>query len=59
MIIPEFEYLAPGDLQEAVDYLASHGPEAVVLAGGTDLLVRMKQRLVKPRFVVSLKNPSE
>ena len=56
MIIPEFEYLAPGDLQEALDCLASHGEEAVVLAGGTDLLVRMKQRLVKPRFVVSLKN---
>jgi len=56
VIIPEFEYLAPGDLQEALDCLASHGEEAVVLAGGTDLLVRMKQRLVKPRFVVSLKN---
>jgi len=56
VIIPEFEYFAPGDLREALDYLASHGEEAVVLAGGTDLLVRMKQRLVKPRFVVSLKN---
>ena len=56
MIIPEFEYVAPGDLQEALDCLASHGEEAVVLAGGTDLLVRLKQRLLKPRFVVSLKN---
>ena len=56
MIIPEFEYVAPGDLQEALDCLASHGEEAVVLAGGTDLLVRMKQRLVTPNYVVSLKN---
>jgi len=56
VIIPEFEYVAPGDLQEALNCLASHGKEAVVLAGGTDLLVRMKQRLVKPSFVVSLKN---
>jgi 4-hydroxybenzoyl-CoA reductase beta subunit len=56
VIIPEFEYVAPGDLQEALDFLDSHGEEAVVLAGGTDLLVRMKQRLVKPGFVVSLKN---
>lgn len=56
VIIPEFEYVAPGDLQEALACLASHGAEAVVLAGGTDLVVRMKQRLVKPRFVVSLKN---
>jgi 4-hydroxybenzoyl-CoA reductase beta subunit len=56
VIIPEFEYVAPGNLQEALDCLASHGVEAVLLAGGTDLLVRMKQRLVKPRLVVSLKN---
>jgi len=56
MIVPEFEYLAPGHVQEALDYLASYGREAVVLAGGTDLLVRMKQRLVRPRFVISLKN---
>ena len=56
MIIPEFEYVAPGDLQHALNCLTSHGEEAAVLAGGTDLLIRMKQRLVKPRVVVSLKN---
>ncbi len=56
MIIPEFEYVAPQDLQEALDLLAMHGEEAAVLAGGTDLIVRMKQRLLKPRVVISLKN---
>jgi 4-hydroxybenzoyl-CoA reductase beta subunit len=56
VIIPEFEYVAPQDLREALDLLAMHGEEAAVLAGGTDLIVRMKQRLLKPRVVVSLKN---
>jgi len=58
VIIPEFEYVVPEDLRDALNCLTSHGEEAVVLAGGTDLLVRMKQRLVKPRVVVSLKNLS-
>ena len=42
MIIPEFEYVAPGDLQHALNCLTSHGEEAAVLAGGTDLLVRVE-----------------
>ncbi|MEJ2025153.1 MAG: FAD binding domain-containing protein, partial [Deltaproteobacteria bacterium] len=41
MIIPKFEYVAPQDLREALDLLAMHGEEAAVLAGGTDLIVRM------------------
>lgn len=55
VVIPEFEYIVPENLEEALDFLSSHGEGTAVLAGGTDLVVRMKQRLVKPRFVVSLK----
>ena len=36
--------------------LADHAGQAAVLAGGTDLIVRMKQRLAKPAFLVSLKH---
>jgi len=35
--------------------LAEHPKEALPLAGGTDLLVRMKQRRIVPRYVVNLK----
>ena len=35
--------------------LADHAGQAAVLAGGTDLIVRMKQRLVQPAFLISLK----
>ena len=55
MRLPAFEYLEPGDPEEALEFLSNHGEQATVLAGGTDLIVRMKQRLAQPAFVISLK----
>lgn len=56
MIIPEFEYLSPQSLQEACTLLVEYGDAARVLAGGSDLLVKMKDGLLKPAYLVSLKN---
>jgi len=56
MIIPEFEYLSPQSLQEACALLVQYGGSARVLAGGSDLLVKMKDGLMKPAVLVSLKN---
>jgi 4-hydroxybenzoyl-CoA reductase beta subunit len=53
--LPSFEYLEPENLDEALELLATRGQEARVIAGGTDLIVRMKQRLVEPAFLISLK----
>lgn len=50
-----FEYLQPPSLQEATAILARHGSQAKVLAGGTDLLALLKERTLKPRFVVNIK----
>jgi 4-hydroxybenzoyl-CoA reductase subunit beta len=36
--------------------LADHADQAALLAGGTDLIVRMKQRLAQPAFLISLKD---
>lgn len=55
-IIPfEFEYYEPRTLEEAVDILHELGDEAKVIAGGTDLLVKMKTGQVHPRVVVNIK----
>ena len=48
MRLPPFDYAAPKTLEEALQVLAEKGPEARVLAGGTDLLVRMKHGLLRP-----------
>ena len=47
-----FHYLAPRHLDEA---LALMSPEAVPLAGGTDLFLRMERRHTQPAAVVDLK----
>ncbi|MCL5961070.1 MAG: xanthine dehydrogenase family protein subunit M [Chloroflexi bacterium] len=59
MLVPEFEYRVPESLQEACSMLAEYGSRAKVLAGGSDLLVKMKNGLMKPEFLVSLKNCDE
>ena len=50
-----FEYLEPTRLQEVIAILTDHGSQAKVLAGGTDLLTLLKERTLKPRFVVNIK----
>jgi len=55
MRLPRFEYVVPKTLDEASSFLTKHPKEALALAGGTDLLVKMKQRRIVPRYVVNLK----
>ena len=59
MRLPKFEHLQPESLEEALDLLSEHGEEAKVIAGGTDLLVSMKQRLLTPRYLLNLKELAE
>jgi 4-hydroxybenzoyl-CoA reductase beta subunit len=54
--LPSFDYLEPRNVEEALKMLADHADQAAVVAGGTDLIVRMKQRLVRPAFLVSLRH---
>ena len=56
MPLPRFELHAPSSLDEAIAILRDHGPDALLLAGGTDLVVAMKLGLRAPRHVVSLRN---
>ena len=55
MRLPKFEYLAPRTLREAANALASDTKGSVLLAGGTDLLVNMKHRVIQPKQVINLK----
>lgn len=59
MRLPGFEHLQPKSLEEAVSLLKERGPEAKVIAGGTDLLVSMKRGLLSPRYLISLKGIPE
>jgi CO/xanthine dehydrogenase FAD-binding subunit len=48
----DFEYLAPKSVAEALELLGRHGSKAIVMAGGTDVLVWMNRREISPEYVI-------
>src|SRR5260370_11576113 len=56
MRLPLFSFRAPRSLEEAARILQGEGPDAMPLAGGTDLLPNMKRRQQVPRTLLSLRN---
>jgi carbon-monoxide dehydrogenase medium subunit len=50
----DFEFLEPRSVAEASAMLAAHGEDARVMAGGTALLLAMRQRLLSPSHLVWL-----
>ena len=50
----EFEYHQPRSLSETFALLKDHGDDARLIAGGTGLLLFMKQRLAQPAHLISL-----
>jgi carbon-monoxide dehydrogenase medium subunit len=54
-ITHDFEYYKPGSLAEAVKLLSEYKGAASVLAGGTDLIVWLKENVVAPRALVDIK----
>ena len=50
----KFDYQEPTTLKKALALLDKHGDDARAIAGGTSLLIMMRQRLLLPKFVVSL-----
>lgn len=59
MILPKFDYLTPKNTKEACSMLNVRGEHARVVAGGTDLFIRMKDQKLSPRYLVGLKNISD
>ena len=56
MRLPKFEYLEPRSVKEASEAFAADPKGSFLLAGGTDLLVNMKHRVIQPTRVINLKS---
>jgi len=56
--LPEFDYCDAETIEETCSLLSRYGAEATVLAGGTDLLTKMKLRRTIPRRIVNIKRIS-
>jgi hypothetical protein len=57
--LPSFQLLRPKTLDEAVSLMAKHDGEVKIVAGGTDLLPSMKQKLFTPSYVLDLRGVGE
>jgi 4-hydroxybenzoyl-CoA reductase subunit beta len=60
MRLPQFRFHAPRTVREAADLLASASPgDAMIVAGGTDLLPNMKRRQQVPSTLIGLRRIAE
>jgi len=57
--LPPFTYLAPTTVDAAARLMAEHGPDAMLVAGGTDLYPNMKRRQFEPKVLVGLRGLRE
>jgi carbon-monoxide dehydrogenase medium subunit len=51
----DFEFHSPSSLEEGFELMDRYGDDARVMAGGTGLVLQMKQRLSQPGHVIGLK----
>ncbi len=54
MRLPPFQYLEPTNMEEALSMIGTYKETVKILAGGTDLMNRMKLRLIEPAFVMNI-----
>jgi len=58
VIPPSFDYVAPRDLGEAVDFLEKQGDDAKILAGGHSLIPLLRFRFANPKYLVDINHIS-
>ncbi len=55
----DYEYIKPRNLEEVFSYLASFGKRAVLIAGGTDVMVNIRNKKLAPEALISLRGLRE
>jgi CO/xanthine dehydrogenase FAD-binding subunit len=55
----EFKYLSPTSVEEAISFYGQHSETSKFIAGGTDVIVKVKDGWMEPDFLISLKKIKE
>jgi CO/xanthine dehydrogenase FAD-binding subunit len=58
VILPRFQFLEPETFEDVQSLVEKNKGEAVLMAGGTDLLVNLKRKVIKAKVVISLEKIS-
>ncbi len=59
MALPDFKLLRPKSLPEAIGYLAKYPADLQVVAGGTDLIPSLRQKLFSPAYLMDIRGIEE
>jgi len=51
----DYQYIKAYSINDAIDALHQYGPQAVLFAGGTDLLIQIRQQAVEPLCLIDVK----
>ncbi|MFW9905645.1 MAG: FAD binding domain-containing protein [Candidatus Thorarchaeota archaeon] len=57
--LPKFKVIIPNSIEETLELLHIHQTDCKILAGGTDLLVELRHRLIQPNVIIDIKNIEE
>jgi 4-hydroxybenzoyl-CoA reductase subunit beta len=55
MTLPAFRILQPSTIDEACRMLDQHGSDAMIIAGGTDVIPNLQMKLFAPRILIDIK----
>jgi len=55
----DYDYKRPGSVEEAMDLLREYGPRASIIAGGTDVMTRIRGGRFAPEVLVSIRGLGE
>jgi len=59
MTLPAFRVLQPRTVHDACRMLAEYGADAMIIAGGTDVIPNMQMKLFSPRVLIDIKGVGE
>ncbi len=59
MSLPQFKLVRPRGIDEALSHLSKHGTSTRVVAGGTDLIPSLRQKLFEPEYVLDVRRIPE
>ena len=51
----DLQYLRPTTLEDALDLLDKYGKEAKILAGGTDIIIALKDKAIRCKYIIDIK----
>ena len=59
MRFPPFQYLSPRTTEEALEIMSRYKGKVRIIAGGTDIMNLLRQRLLSPQYAMTLKGVSD